>query len=144
MCVCVIYRKKTQSLLGVSYGRHIKGLGFIEGIMKDFLTYITEFDENKDLEFFNKRIAGAKKISAQAEKKGGPAILTYWHFAAKNSQYKEVLSAVQFGKNKEYFVSKYESIIDQLKTPNMTQKQFQVLSGRLEGWGEAIAKLFHN
>ena len=115
--------------------------------MKDFLTYLAESDsinEKQDLEFFNKRIAGAKKLSAQAEQKGGPAILTHWHFAAKNSQYEQVLSAVRSGKNKEYFVSKYESILDQLKTPNMTQKQFQVLSGRLEVWGEAIAKLFHN
>lgn len=114
--------------------------------MKDFLTYITEGSlerkQKTPLKFFEKRFQGAKKISEQAKKKGGTSLLTHYHFAAKLEQYESVEEAIQQGKDKKFFESKYQNLLSQLKTLDMTQKEFQSLSGELEVWGEAIVKLF--
>ena len=111
--------------------------------MKNFSTFCEEKNkQDPDLEFFNKRRNGAKKLSAQAKEKGGPAILTHWHFAAKDSQYETVLNAVKMGKEKNYFVEKYKQVLQKMEKTNFSQKEFQSLSGEIEVWGEAIARLF--
>lgn len=114
--------------------------------MKDFWEFINEANKNtkneKSLEFFDKRMAGAQKISTQAKKKGGPSLLTHYHFAAKIKQYEDVEEAIKQGKDEQFFNQKYQTLLSQLKTLNMTQKEFQTLSGELEVWGESIVKLF--
>lgn len=114
--------------------------------MKKFLDYLTEASKNStpdSLTFFDKRMTGAKKLSAQAKEKGGPSLLTHYHFAAKVKQYEAVEQAVREGKDRKFFESKYQSILSKLKNLNMTQRQFQAISGELEVWGEAIVQLFH-
>lgn len=112
--------------------------------MKKFLDYIveTQSDNEKSLGFFEKRLGGAQKISVQAKEKGGLSLLTHYHFAAKIKEYKAVEDAIQEGKGQEFFQSKYRQLLEKLKDLNITQKQFQALSGELEVWGEAIVQLF--
>ncbi len=113
--------------------------------MKDFLKFLTEAKQETgtgSLEFFDKRLAGAKKLSAQAKEKGGPSILTHYHFAAKIKQYEAVEQAIRQNKDVAFFESKYRNLLSQLQSLNMTQRQFQALSGELEVWGEAIVQLF--
>lgn len=112
--------------------------------MKNFIEYVEtkKSDSGNDIFFFEKRKAGAEKISHQAKEKGGPAILTHWHFDAKNPQYQKVLKAIENKKNKEYFLEKYKKCLKKLNKDNFEQKEFQSLSGELEVWGETIARLF--
>ena len=94
------------------------------------------------LEFFAKRKEGARKIANSAKEKGGPSILTAWHFQAKDSQYREVIQAIQENKDESYFKSKWKSILNKLRN-DMKQEQFQKTIGELEVWGEVIAQLFN-
>jgi hypothetical protein len=96
----------------------------------------------ENIAFFNKRRHGAAKIAAAAEAKGGPSILTYWHFAAKDKQYVDVLKAIKTGKDEKFFMSKYDELMDTLHKTKFNQKSFQQIVGQLEVWGEAIAQLF--
>lgn len=112
--------------------------------MKTFMNYIVENQSKKDssMEFFDTRLSGAKKISTQAKDKGGLSLLTHYHFAAKIKEYKAIEEAIEAGKSEEFFQTKYRKLLEQLKNLNITQKQFQALSGELEVWGEAIVQLF--
>jgi hypothetical protein len=98
---------------------------------------------DKDEEFFGRRREGASKISDSAKEKGGPAMLTHWHFLAKDAQYEDVIKAVKEKKGKEFFVGKYKSFLEQLHKSDFEQKRFQTISGQLEVWGEALSRLFH-
>lgn len=112
--------------------------------MKNFLEYVEakKSESLEDISFFKKRKAGAEKISHQAQEKGGPSILTHWHFDAKNPEYKKVLEAIEDKKSKEYFLDQYRNCLKKLNKDSFEQKEFQSLSGELEVWGEAIARLF--
>lgn len=105
--------------------------GFSEGV------------SSADEEFFEKRRAGARKISASAKEKGGPAMLTHWHFLAKDAEYEDVFKALEDRKGKEFFVGKYKSFLEQLHKSDFEQKRFQTISGQMEVWGEALSRLFH-
>lgn len=96
----------------------------------------------ENVAFFNKRRQGAAKIATAAKEKGGPSILTYWHFAAKDKQYAEVLKAINDGKDEKFFMSKYDETMNILHKTKFNQKSFQKIVGELEVWGEAIAQLF--
>jgi len=112
---------------------------------KDWLAarrIVESADNNNDLDFFEKRRDGAKKISAAARAKGGPAMLTHWHFFAKDKQYAEVLRAIKSKKKKEFFEMKYNSFMSRLHKSKFDQKEFQTISGQLEVWGEALSRLF--
>lgn len=110
--------------------------------MKNFLTYLeSKQDDNTDISFFEKRREGANKISIKSKKKGGAAMLTHWHFAAKDKQYQEVIIALKQNQSKTYYESKYKEKFEKLKS-KLDQKSFQSISGELEVWGEALARLF--
>ena len=96
----------------------------------------------ENLEFFKARRSGSANFASATKEKGGPSILTYWHFSAKDAQYKEVLNSIEAGKDKKYFVEKYDSFMSKLHSMKFEQQKFQVVMGQLEVWGEAIAKLF--
>lgn len=94
------------------------------------------------LEFFQARKEGAAEIASKAKTKGGPSMLTYWHFHAKAIPYNEVISAIRNDKSEQFFLSKCRSLLHSVKCGSMSQQNFQVAMGRLEVWGEAWAKLF--
>lgn len=95
---------------------------------------------NKD--FFEKRKKGASKTALDAKEKGGPSILTYWHFSAKDKPYSDVLKAIAEKREETYFHDQYDNTMKKLHKTKFDQKEFQMTVGELEVWGEAISKLF--
>ena len=104
---------------------------------------LSEGASDADVEFFTKRREGASKISESAKEKGGPALLTHWHFLAKDAQYEDVTKALKEKRGKDFFVEKYKSFLEMLNKSDFEQKRFQTISGQLEVWGEALSRLFH-
>lgn len=90
--------------------------------------------------FSEKRFEGAKKISEMAEEKGGPALLTHYHFAVKLPYYKKAADGkMDFEKSKEEYkklCKKLHSMMDKIEDVN--QKTFQELLGKMEVLGELL------
>jgi len=87
--------------------------------------------------FVKKRAAGAKKIELSAFKKGQFAILTGYHFAGKVKPYADALRKASKEDRADHFKSKYKDVHAQLKDlDSLTQKEFQMLTGSLEAYGE--------
>lgn len=110
----------------------------------------SEFCESREdktkanmLEFFHKRKKGAAKIASEARSKGGPSMLTAWHFAAKDRPYQEVINAIENNRPRDFFVSKCKSLLAKIRCGTMKQEAFQRLMGELEVYGEAAAQLFN-
>jgi hypothetical protein len=98
--------------------------------LTDILTEIKETFEN----FAITRGKGATKISENAEKKGGLALLTWHHFKVKLPYYKKASEGKFDIKNAEKeFEATYKKI-----SLNMTQIEFQREVGRLEVLGELL------
>jgi hypothetical protein len=89
-------------------------------------------------EFIHKRLAGAKKIQAQAAKKGGYSTLTAIHFKAKFKPYAACIKNV----DKSSFAEKKASeCFDKLKNwKKMSQREFQTVMGELEAYGEVYIR----
>lgn len=90
--------------------------------------------------FAEKRFEGAKKISDMAEDKGGPALLTHYHFAVKLPYYKKAAEGkMDFEKSKKEYkelCEKLHSMMDKIEDVN--QKTFQELLGKMEVIGELL------
>ena len=138
-------KRKKRKMGGLKMVLNTGGEPVLVGF-KDWLAArrIVESADNKDddLDFFEKRRDGAKKMSAAARAKGGPAMLTHWHFFAKDKQYAEVLRAIKSKRKKDFFEMKYNSFMSKLHRGKLDQKEFQTVSGQLEVWGEALSRLF--
>ena len=98
--------------------------------------------KQEQLDFFQKRKAGAAEIAQKAKKKGGASILTYWHFSAKATPYNEVIRAIKNDEPESYFLSKCKEIFATIQCGKMKQRNFQKAMGKMEVWGEALAELF--
>lgn len=86
--------------------------------------------------FATTRGNGAAKISENAEKKGGLALLTWHHFKVKLPYYKKAADGrLDIEDAKKEFEKTYNSI-----STNMTQIEFQREVGRLEVLGELIIR----
>ena len=87
-------------------------------------------------EFANIRRKGAAKISENAEKKGGLALLTWHHFKVKDSYYKKANEGkMDFKEAEKEFKETYKKI-----SLDMTQIEFQREVGRLEVLGELLIR----
>jgi hypothetical protein len=87
--------------------------------------------------FVTKRAAGAKKIEDSARSKGKYSILTAYHFAGKVKPYAEALKWCKKDGCDKHFKEQYKETLSKLKNvDSMSQKEFQMLSGVLEVWGE--------
>lgn len=87
-------------------------------------------------EFASTREKGAEKISTNAEKKGGLALLTWHHFKVKLPYYKKAKEdKFDIEKAKKEFTDTYNKI-----SLNMGQIEFQKEMGRLEVLGELIIR----
>jgi hypothetical protein len=87
--------------------------------------------------FVKKRAAGAAKIQASSESKGGYAILTAFHFAGKVKPYAAGLKHATKETCADTFLESYKTSYDKLKNiDNLTQRQFQFITGELEAYGE--------
>jgi hypothetical protein len=89
-------------------------------------------------EFVEKRRAGADKIARAAEAKGGYSILTAYHFQAKAKPYEDVHKHQGQEDRSSYYKEKAMEALDKLKKlDNLSQKEFQAITGVLEVYGEA-------
>ena len=87
-------------------------------------------------DFANVRGKGATKISENAEKKGGLALLTWHHFKVKLPYYKKASEGrLNLEDTKKEFDETYKKI-----SLNMTQIEFQREVGRLEVLGELLIR----
>ena len=88
-------------------------------------------------EFIQKRKDGAADIQARAEKKGGSALLTVVHFAAKEKPYKQALKACKADNCADVVKEQADTIVERLQNwHSLSQQQFQHLMGQLEAYGE--------
>jgi hypothetical protein len=94
--------------------------------------------ENDDFgTFVLKRRAGAEKIANSAEDKGSYAILTAYHFSAKETPYMDALKLKDTDHKSKYFKMKAKEAFEKLKNlDKLTQKEFQTLTGIFEVYGE--------
>ena len=84
--------------------------------------------------FADTREAGAEKISNNAKKKGGFALLTWHHFKVKLPYYKRAAAGkFDLDAAQKEFDATYKKI-----STSMTQIEFQREVGRLEVLGELI------
>lgn len=98
--------------------------------------------KEKTLDFFEKRKSGAAEIASRSQAKGGPSMLSFWHFKAKNRPYEEVIQAIKSNSPESFFLSKYKSLLSKLNHTKMKQEDFQKTIGQLEVFGEALFELF--
>jgi hypothetical protein len=100
------------------------------------LTDILREVKEKFEDFAIIRGKGAAKISENAEKKGGLALLTWHHFKVKAPYYKKAAEGkFNIEKAKKEFEDTYKKI-----SLNMTQIEFQREVGRMEVLGELIIR----
>jgi hypothetical protein len=86
--------------------------------------------------FADTRESGAEKISDNAKKKGGLALLTWHHFKVKLPYYKK---AAEGKFDLEAAKKEYDATYKKIST-SMTQIEFQREVGRLEVLGELIIR----
>ena len=100
------------------------------------LTDILREVKEKFEDFATIRGKGAAKISENAEKKGGLALLTWHHFKVKAPYYKKA----EEGKfDKEAAIKEFEKTLKSISL-NMTQIEFQREVGRMEVLGELLIR----
>ncbi len=103
--------------------------------MIKLLELIKEVKEKFE-DFATVRGKGAAKISENAEKKGGLALLTWHHFRVKAPYYKKAAEGnFDVEKAKKEFEETYKKI-----SLDMTQIEFQREVGRMEVLGELLIK----
>jgi hypothetical protein len=97
--------------------------------------------EEKFDEFLKKRKAGASKIAKSSRSKGGYSILTAFHFEAKEKPYNDCLKWENKKGKEKHFKEKAKEIYSKLKDlDSLTQREFQVLMGELEVYGEVYIR----
>jgi hypothetical protein len=97
--------------------------------------------EEKFDEFLIKRAAGAAKIEKSARAKGGYSILTAYHFAGKKKPYADSKKWESKEEKNKHFKQKAMEALDKLKDlDNLTQKEFQMISGEFEVYGEVYIR----
>lgn len=100
--------------------------------------------ESEDVMVFLKnRKDGAKDSAAKAKEKGGDAMLSYYHFAAKDKPYAEVIKSMkQEGLKNTLSLCKqsYKNLVRNLDL-DMSQKEYQRVVGEIEVYGECYIRL---
>ena len=92
-------------------------------------------------EFLSKRLAGAEKIQAMTEKKGGYSTLTAIHYKAKLKPYAESEKWAEKDGKEEHYKAKAKEVYKKLSNlDDLSQKEFQSLMGELEVWGEVYIR----
>ena len=87
--------------------------------------------------FVTKRAGGAKKIEESAFKKGKYSLLTGYHFTGKVKPYADALKWSNKAEKEAHFKEKYKEMYEKIKDlDSLTQKDFQMISGSLEAYGE--------
>ena len=91
--------------------------------------------------FLTKRLAGAEKIQAMTQKKGGYSLLTAIHYKAKLKPYAESEKWHDKEGKEDHYKAKAKEVYERLKDlDSLSQKEFQALMGELEVWGEVYIR----
>lgn len=108
--------------------------------------YINEAFKNGQsedvMDFLKNRRAGAKDSAAKAKEKGGDAILSYYHFAAKDQPYAEIIKVLKnegLDAAKKLSKSKYKDLLKAVDL-DVSQKEYQDIVGKLEVYGECYIR----
>ena len=103
---------------------------------------VKEQTENKAfIEFAKKRLEGATKISDNAKAKGGPAMLTHYHFVVKLPYYENASKGMFDCDMAKVELSNYTNTFCNLgEGVEIDQTEFQKLVGIIEVLGELIIK----
>lgn len=102
---------------------------------------VSEKQEEDFKEFAKKRLDGATKITENAKKKGGPALLTYYHFVVKLPYYKKAANGdFDLKETKKELSSLMKKVCSLGQNVEITQNEFQKLVGKIEVLGELIIK----
>jgi pterin-4a-carbinolamine dehydratase len=90
-------------------------------------------------EFAKARLAGATKIAEEAKKKGGPAMLTHYHFVVKLPYYKKAASG-KFDQDKA--MAEMNKKVAELEKGgvDLQQIKFQKIVGIIEVLGELLIR----
>lgn len=109
---------------------------------EDFIYESSSSDVEKFSTFASNRLAGATKISNDAQDKGGDAMLTYHHFKVKLPYYKKAASGkFDFEKAEEELEDKIKELTKGLAGKiKIKQVEFQKLMGEIEVLGELLIK----
>jgi len=108
-----------------------------------FISEAATVGSDDPMEFLKNRKAGAQDTASKAKAKGGDAILSYYHFAAKDKPYANVIktfknegleTTIKLCKN-EYKRLMKECDLD------MSQKEYQAIVGVIEVYGECYIRL---
>jgi hypothetical protein len=111
-------------------------------LIDDFTEFISEAKGSPFAEFAQKRHDGAKKIAEGAKQKGGPAMLTYYHFIVKLPYYKKAAAGRFDAKSSTQELRKLNrELAAILKTfEPRDQIPFQKVMGKIEVVGELLIK----
>lgn len=107
--------------------------------------YLFESSQGSEdiLDFLKNRRNGAQETAKKAKEKGGDAILSYYHFAAKDKPYGEVIRAVKndgISAAIKLCKSEYKRLMRDCDL-DMSQKDYQAIVGRIEVFGECYIRL---
>ena len=95
------------------------------------------------LTFLHNRKKGAKETADKAKEKGGDAILSYYHFAAKNKPYAQIINTFKSEGLKaslKLCKNEYKRLMKECDL-DMNQKQYQAIVGEIEVYGECYIRL---
>lgn len=115
----------------------------------EFSSYIFYmlFNEAKNqsedpMTFLKNRKNGAQESAKKAKEKGGDSMLSYYHFAAKDQPYLEVIKVLrEEGLKPAMNLCKknYKNLKSQVDL-DMGQKEYQAIVGKIEVFGECYIK----
>jgi predicted ATPase with chaperone activity len=97
--------------------------------------------EDKLLDFLRQRREAAAESAKKAKEKGGYAMLSYYHFKAKDAPYKQAISVYKaegLAAVKKHLKQEYTKYTDDLVENFTNQKEFQDIVGKIEVVGEII------
>ena len=90
-------------------------------------------------QFASKRLEGATKISNDAKEKGGPAVLTHYHFVVKLPYYENASNGnFNVDESKTLLDSKSKEFCDKIYNMDLSEIEFQKLVGEIEVLGELL------
>jgi len=99
-----------------------------------------DIDSNITFEqFASKRLEGATKISNDAKVKGGPAMLTHYHFVVKLPYYENASKGnFDIDGTKTLLDKKSKEFCEKIYSMSLSEIEFQKLVGEIEVLGELL------
>ena len=107
-----------------------------------FINEASIMGSDDPMEFLKNRKAGAQDTAKKAKEKGGDAILSYYHFAAKDRPYNDI---IKIFKNEgldaalKLCKSEYKRLMRECDL-DMKQTEYQAIVGKIEVYGECYIR----